>query len=70
MEMNLPGSATLSDMDGVPDDSILVTIGGGSPFDSTGNAFVDGLTASVSGIVLEDTDEVMETSQSQVFLLC
>ena len=56
MEMNLPGYATLSDMDGVPGDSILVTIGGGSPFDSTGNDFVDELTASVSGIILEDTD--------------
>ena len=44
-------------MDGVPNDSILVTIGGDSPFDSTGNEFVDELTASVSGIILEDTDE-------------
>ena len=52
MEMNLPGYAPVSDMDGVPDDGILVTIGGGRPFDSTGNDFVDELTASVSGIIL------------------
>ena len=55
LEMNLPGYATVSDMDGVPNDSILVTIGGGSPFDSSGNDFVDELTASVSGIILENT---------------
>ena len=63
MEMNLPGYATVSVMDGVPDDSILVTIGGGSPFDSTGNAFVDGLTASVSGIILED---ILSTARYQL----
>ena len=57
MEMNWPVYATVSYMDGVPDDSMLMTIGGDSPFDSTGNDFVDELTASVSGIILADTDE-------------
>ena len=37
MEMKLPGFATVSDIDGVPDDNIGVTIGGGLPVDSTGN---------------------------------
>ena len=58
MEMNLPGFTDVSDVDptsGV--DSIGVTIGGSEPADSTGNDFVDERTSTVSGVVLEDTDE-------------
>ena len=57
METNLPGYTTVSDIDGVPDDSIVVRIGSGSPFDAFRNDFVDELTASVSGTIPEDTDE-------------
>jgi hypothetical protein len=35
---------------------ISVTVGSGSPLNSTGNDFVDELGRTVTGVVLEDTD--------------
>jgi len=51
---------SVSDIDGGDENEIAVTIGGSDPLNSTGNDFVDEKPeelGSVSGTVLEDTDD-------------
>ena len=57
MEENPSGVFDVSDSDGGDPNKITVTIGGGKPFDSLDNLFIDEPKRSISGKVLEDTDE-------------
>jgi hypothetical protein len=50
------GYLAVSDIDGGDVNMISVTVGSGSPLNSTGNDFVDELGRTVTGVVLEDTD--------------
>ena len=56
METNLPRYLDVSDIDGGDFNTITITLGAGSELNSTGNDFLDEPSRTVSGTVLEDTD--------------